>query len=170
MRYLMFGIALAALSTAATAEDSAWGFFNGGMGAGVQAADGSQLLIKCDMPGKDSVYAVISAKESLAPPLPASRFESDPVTLRMDQNAPWTDNWRFNGNFALAVDKGNTRSLQRLLDKLQNATKFSFQSKQPKDQNIFSTSFNVTGTKDAVSRVFAACKDDNPLANPGVVK
>ncbi len=165
MRYLMFGVALAALSAAATAQDSAWGFFNGdkgGMGAGVQAADGSQLLIKCDKPGKHSVFAVVVSPLNIAAPLPANKFESGPVTLRMDDAAPWDDNWRFNDKFAMAVDQGNTRSLERLLDKLQSANTFDVHLK-PVAKGEVHTTFTVTGAKGAIDKVYAGCKDENPL-------
>ena len=166
MRYLMLGLALAAVSAAATAQDSVWGFFNGdggAMGAGVQASDGSQLLIKCDMPGKHSVYAVVVSSLNLAPPLPPTQFASGPVTVRMDANAPWDDNWRFNDKFAMAVDKGNVRSLTRLLEKLQNARAFDITMK-PVARGEVHTKFNVAGAKDAIEKVYAGCKDNNPLA------
>ncbi|HEY7807712.1 MAG TPA: hypothetical protein VIC34_10990 [Croceibacterium sp.] len=166
MRYLMFGVALAALSTAAIAQSSAWGFFNGangGMGAGVQAADGAQLLIKCDKPGKHSVFAVVVSPLNLAPPLPINQFESDPVTVRMDDAAPWDDNWRFNDKFAMAVDQGNTRSLERLLGKLQSASTFDIHMR-PVGKGEVHTTFSVAGAKEAIDKVFAGCKDDNPLA------
>ena len=166
MRYLMLGAALAVLSAAATAQDSAWGFFNGAngsMGAGVQAADGSQLLIKCDKPGKHSVFAVVVSPLNLAPPLPPTKFESDPVTIRIDEAAPWDDNWRFNDKFAIAVDQGNTRTLSRLLQKLQTAKTFDIHMK-PVGKGEVHTTFSVTGAKDAIDKVYAGCKDQNPLA------
>ena len=166
MRYLALGVALVALSATATAEDSVWGFFNGdggAMGAGVQAADGSQLLIKCDKTGKHQVFAVVVSPLNLAPPLPPNRYESDPVTLRMDDGAPWDDNWRFNDKFAMAVDQGNTRSLTRLLGKLQSAKTFDVHLK-PVGKGEVHTTFNVAGAKDAIDKVYAGCKDDNPLA------
>jgi hypothetical protein len=166
MRYLMFGVALAALSAAANAQGSAWGFFNGAggaMGAGVQSADGSQLLIKCDKPGKKQVFAVVVATTNQARPVPSNQYESFPVTLRMDQSAPWDDNWRFNDKFAMAVDQGNTRSLTRLLEKLQSASTFDIHMK-PVGKGEVHTSFNVAGAKDAITKVYAGCKDESPLA------
>jgi hypothetical protein len=166
MRYLVFGVALAALAAvSATAADSAWGFFNtptGGNGAGVQATDGSQLLIKCDKPGKHSVFAVVVSPLNIAPPLAPGRYESDPVALRMDDAAPWDDNWRFNDKFAMAVDQGNTRSLTRFLEKLQGATTFDIRMK-PVGKGEVHTNFAVAGAKDAIAKVYAGCKDDSPL-------
>lgn len=165
MRYLMFGAALAALSAGAAAQNSAWGFFGGpGMasGAGVQAADGSQLLIKCDKPGKKQVFAVVVATTNQARPLPSNQYESFPVTLRMDDKAPWDDNWRFNDKFAMAVDQGNTRSLTRLLQQLADAKTVDVRLK-PIEHSIYSTTFNVAGAREAVAKVYADCKDTNPL-------
>ena len=165
MRYWMFGVALAALSVTASAQDSAWGFFGGAgsaSGAGVQASDGSQLLIKCDKPGKKSVFAVVVATLNLAAPLPANRYESQPVTLRMDDGAAWDDNWRFNDKFAMAVNQGNDRSLTRLLEKLDDAKTVEVHLK-PVQKSPYNTTFNVAGAKAAIDKVFKDCGDTNPL-------
>jgi hypothetical protein len=165
MRYWAFGVALAALSGTAIAQDSAWGYFGSAgaaAGAGVQASDGSQLLIKCDKPGKHSVIGVIVATTNLAAPLPAQKFESQPVTVRMDVGSPYDENWRFNDKFAMAVDQGNVRSLTRLLEKLSTAKTMDIQLK-PLNHSIYSTSFKVAGAKDAISKVYSDCGDTNPL-------
>jgi hypothetical protein len=169
MRYWVFGAALAAISVGAAAQDSAWGYFDAGAGpasgAGVQAADGSQLLLKCEKAGKHEVYAVVAATSNLAAPLPENRFESRSVTLRMDTNAPWDDNWRFNDKFAMAVDKGNDRSLTRLIAKLDGAKALQVQLRPFKLTPVL-INFNVAGAHDAIARVYEACKDDNPAGKP----
>jgi hypothetical protein len=165
MRYWVLGVALAALSAGAGAQNSAWGFFGSpgqASGAGVQAADGSQLLIKCDKTGKGQVFAVIAATTNLARPLPNNQYESFPVTLRMDDGASWGDNWRFNDKFAMAVDKGNTRSLTRLLEQLADAKKVEVKL-QPVEHAVYNTTFNVAGAREAIAKVYADCKDTNPL-------
>lgn len=165
MRYLMLGGALAALSAGAAAQNSAWGFFGGpGMasGAGVQAADGSQLLIKCDKPGKRQVFAVVVATTNQARPLPSNQYESFPVTLRMDDKPAWDDNWRFNDKFAMAVDQGNTRSLTRLLEQLADARSVAVRLK-PIEHSIYNTSFDVAGAREAIAKVYSDCGDKNPL-------
>jgi hypothetical protein len=165
MRYWVLGVAAAALSVSATAQNSAWGFFGGpGMasGAGVQAADGSQLLIKCDKPGKKQVFAVVVATLNIAAPLPNNKYESQPVTLRMDEDAAWDDNWRFNDKFAMAVDQGNTRSLTRLLEQLADAKTVEVHLK-PVAKSPYNTSFNVAGAREAINKVYSDCGDTNPL-------
>lgn len=165
MRYWVLGVVLTALSSGAMAQASAWGYFDAGAGptsgAGVQAADGSQLMIKCEKPGKHEVYVVIAARSNLAAPLPENRFESRTVTLRMDSNAPWDDNWRFNDKFAMAVDKGNDRSLTRLLAKLDGAKALQVQLRPFKAAPVL-IDFNVAGSHDAIAKVYQACQDDNP--------
>jgi hypothetical protein len=165
MRYGVLGVALVFLSAAAVAQQSAWGYFDAGAGptsgAGVQAKDGSQLLIKCDKAGKHQVYVVIAATSNLAAPLPENRFESRTVTLRMDGNAPWDDNWRFNDKFAMAVDKGNDRSLTRLLAKLDGAKTLQVQLRPFKAAAVL-IDFDVAGSHDAIARVYQSCQDDNP--------
>ena len=165
MNYLAIGVALMAVSAAATAQDSAWGYFegeNGVLGAGVQAADGSQLILKCDKPGKREVFATVVARSNLVAPLPDDKFESHPVRLRMDENAPWDDNWRFNDRFAMAVDQGNERSLTRLLEKLDDASKVQVQLK-PLKRSPTVIDFDVAGAHEAIGRVYESCKDDNPV-------
>jgi len=165
MRYWVLGVAVAALSVGAGAQNSAWGFFGGpGMasGAGVQAADGSQLLIKCDKPGKRQVFAVVVATTNQARPLPSNQYESFPVTLRMDDKPAWDDNWRFNDKFAMAVDQGNTRSLTRLLEQLADARSVAVRLK-PIEHSIYNTSFDVAGAREAIAKVYSDCGDKNPL-------
>jgi phosphoribosylformylglycinamidine (FGAM) synthase-like amidotransferase family enzyme len=165
MRYWVLGVAVAALSVGATAQNSAWGFFGGpgqASGAGVQAADGSQLLIKCDKPGKKQVFAVVVATTNQARPLPSNQFESFPVTLRMDDKAAWDDNWRFNDKFAMAVDQGNTRSLTRLLEQLADAKSVDVRLK-PIEHAVYNTSFNVAGAREAIAKVYSDCGDKDPL-------
>ena len=164
MRYWVLGAAVAALSVGAGAQNSAWGFFGGpgqASGAGVQAADGSQLLIKCDKPGKRSVFALVVATTQ-ARPLPNNKFESFPVTLRMDDKAAWADNWRFNDKFAMAVDQGNTRSLTRLLEQLADAKTVDVRLK-PIEHSQYNTTFNVAGAREAIAKVYSDCGDTNPL-------
>jgi hypothetical protein len=165
MRFWTIGAALLALSASATAQESAWGYFGSagsGSGAGVQASDGSQLLIKCDKPGKHSVFGVVVATTNLAAPLPATKFESQPVSVRVDSSAPYQEFWRFNDKFALAVDQGNVRTLTTLLGKLANAKTVEFQLK-PLNHSVYTTTFNVAGAKAAIDKVYKDCGDTNPL-------
>ena len=128
----------------------------------MQAGDGSQLLIKCDKPGKHSVFGVVVATTNLAAPLPANKYESQPVTVRMDTGSPYDENWRFNDKFAMAVDQGNVRSLTTLLGKLATAKTMDIQLK-PLDHAVYTTKFNVTGAKAAIDKVYKDCGDTNPL-------
>jgi|SRR3990167_4933344 len=165
MRTLITGIALAAVSGAATAQDSAWQFYEpdqGTLQAFVLAQDGSQLILKCDKPGKHKVFAVIVTNTNLAAPMSDDQFESYPVTIRMDENSPWDDNWRFNDKFAMAVDQGNTRSLTRLLEKLDDASKMEVRLK-PLKRSPTIIEFDVAGAADAIGKVYASCKDESPV-------
>jgi hypothetical protein len=161
----MFAVALAAVPAAAQNQASPWQYYEpagGTLQAGVVNAQGAQLIIKCDKPGKGQVFAVIAATTNLARPLPNNQYESFPVTLRMDDGASWDDNWRFNDKFAMAVDKGNTRSLTRLLEQLADAKTVEVRLK-PIEHAVYNTSFSVAGARDAIAKVYADCKDTNPL-------
>lgn len=166
MNRMAIAIALAACPAGALAQEGSWAYFepeNAPIQAGVVAADGSQLILKCDKPGKRSVYAVVATNVSLVPPMSDDKFESHPVTLRMDENAPWEDNWRFNDRFAMAVDKGNTRALTRLLEKLHAAGKVEMRFK-PNNGKLTIVSFDTAGAKGAIERVYASCKDEIPYS------
>lgn len=170
MKRILVGAALAACAGGAYAQDEAldtkWGFYQPDgepMQAGVVAADGSQLILKCDKRGKREVYAVVVATGNLARTLPDSRFETYPVTLRMDSNPPWEDNWRFNDRFAMAVDKGNTRSLTRLLEKLHSADALEVRLR-PLQRSPTVIRFETTGARDAIQRVYESCGDEVPFS------
>jgi hypothetical protein len=175
------GAALAALSAGAVAQappatpgavtqappaNTKWGFFTpegGTLQAGVVAADGSQFILKCDKQGNRSVYAVVVAQTNLARVQSDDRFESFPVSVRMDGNPPYDDNWRFNDRFAMAVNKGNVRSLTRLLEKLHTADKMQIRL-QPVLRGEVTINYDVTGARDAIERVFASCHDTLPFS------
>jgi hypothetical protein len=80
----------------------------------------------------------------------------------MDDKSPWDDNWRFNDKFAMAVDKGNTRSLTRLLEQLADAKTVEVRLK-PIEHAVYNTSFKVAGAREAIAKVYADCKDTSSL-------
>jgi hypothetical protein len=165
MRYLMIGAALAAVSGAGLAQESGWGYYEpegGTMQAGVQGSNGTQLILKCDEPGKRKVYAVVVAPTQLAPAKGASQFENRPVTLAFDGGAPVKDTWRFNDKFAAAMDDVNLRTMSRFAEKLGGASKLTV-SLEPFRQSPVHTSFDVAGAADAIARVYESCQDENPL-------
>src|SRR5690606_13592788 len=97
MRYLIMGLGAVAIAAGASAQNAGqnWAYFEpegGPMQAGVVNAKGEQLILKCDKPGKKSVYAVVVTPERLVPP------QRDPYVLptevRFDENAPMDDRWR----------------------------------------------------------------------------
>ncbi len=165
MRYTIAGLAMAAIATTAAAQDSKWGYYDPGDGtmqAGVVAPSGEQLIIKCDKPGKKQVFAVIAANISIAPPLPDNRWQTRPVTLRADENPPRDDAWRYNDKFAMAVDRGNERSMTRLVQDLAGADAVQI-TLQPLEQSPTVLTFQTAGAKEAIERVYKTCKDSSPL-------
>ena len=165
MRCMITGLVLATIATAAAAQDSKWGFYepgDGTMQAGVVATSGEQLIVKCDKPGKRSVLAVVVSNVSIAPPLPDNRWQTRPVTVRIDQDPPFDAAWRYNDKFAMAVDQGNTRSLTRLLEQLADAKTVDVRLK-PIEHSQYNTTFNVAGAREAIAKVYSDCGDTNPL-------
>lgn len=165
MRYLLIGAALAAAPAAAQQPATAWGVFNspdGSAGAGVQAADGSQLLLKCDKPGKRQVYAVIVTKAKLAVPGGRATYESRPITFYFDSGIPLEENWRYNGQLASNPTQSTDGSLGRVLGRLADSKKLDVLL-SPVSGNAVRVGFDVTGAREAIAEAYAACKDDSPL-------
>jgi hypothetical protein len=165
MRSFMVAAALVAAPAAAQGQDTAWGLFESGegAGAGVQAADGSQLLVKCDETGKREVYAVVFTQANLAVPGGSTTFEVRPITFRFDAGSPMKESWRFNGQTAsTGAERSSSSSLSRFLVKLAAASKLDVLL-EPVSGRPVEVSFNVTGAKDAIAQVYASCEDDSPI-------
>jgi len=165
MKKIMLAAALAALSTGAAAQDGNWGYFEPGDGtiqAGVAGANGSQLILKCDKPGKRKVYAVIVSPTAVAAAKGASGFESRDVRLAFDGTAPLDDQWRFNDKFAMAMDDTNLRAMTRFSEKMADAKKLEVILK-PLQKAPVQLDFDVTGARGALTRVYESCKDQLPF-------
>lgn len=164
MRVLMVAVALTAVPAAAQAQGSAWGVFGGegndSSGAGVQSADGSQLILKCDKPGRYEVHAVVFSSSKLVGP--ARRPVMSTITFRFDDGAAVKENWRFYEQTAVAVDQTNERALSRFLERLADAKKLNLRL-EPEGRQPLDLSFDVAGARDAIAQVYQSCKDENPL-------
>ena len=164
MRYAIMGVSLAALAATASAQGPApvWQYFEpegAPIQAGVIAADGSQLILKCDKPGKRSVYAVMVSKERLVPPSSAP-FVLD-TEVRFDEAAPLEDRWRFYDNSAVAINQGRSTALTRFLRGLSTASKLRLRMNVERGRYV-ERSFDVGGAQDAITRVYASCQDELP--------
>lgn len=164
MRYGLIGLGAAAIATASAAQDAVptWQYFEpegAPMQAGVVAPDGSQLILKCDKPGKRTVYAVMVSHERLVPPS-QSPFVL-PTEIRFDENAPFEDQWRFYDNSAVAINQGRSTALTRFLRGLTTASTLRLRMNVERGHTV-ERSFTVTGAKDAIDRVYASCQDEVP--------
>lgn len=171
MRHSLAAVIVAAISTAAVAQDqpageapaSAWQNFeqdNGTKGAIIQAADGSQLVIKCDKPGRREVHAMIlSADKKLA--APSSRPVSRPIRFQFDNKSPSTENWRFYETRAEALGKTGDRALARFITDLRRASRLRMILDTGIGPNV-EMNFDVTGAGEAVAHVYEACNDSPP--------
>jgi hypothetical protein len=171
MRYLglgtALGMALAAVSTAAIAQDSNWGVFDGEakgdfkpVQAVVEGSDGMQLILKCDRGGNATTYAVVVASDVLTPASTA-RYENRPVRMRFDDGLTINDNWRFFDKFASAVDDPSQKVMTRFIKRLSTASKLEIAFERFRQSPVTGT-FNVTGARTAIEQVYASCKDKAP--------
>jgi len=168
MRHSLAAILAVAASTAAVAQDqpaaqaSAWQNVEQGdvKGAITQASDGSQLLIKCDKPGRREVHAMIlSADKKLA--VPNDRPISRPIRFQFDNKAPATESWRFYEKRAEALGKTGDRALARFIADLRNASMLKMRLDTGIGPDV-EIDFNVAGARDAISQVYTACGDSPP--------
>jgi hypothetical protein len=169
MRYVVMGIALAATCGAALAQNdapSSWGFFeapDGSYGAGVQASNGAQMILKCDKPGKRSVYAVVVTPHALVPPTASAPFQMRPVELRFDARSPVDERWRFYERSAVAIDQTQTKALTRFLTGLASAQAVRVRM-NPERGRYVEENFEVAGASDAIAKVYELCGDDSPVS------
>ena len=105
---------------------------------------------------------MIAVGTELAPAKGASQFESRDVLLTYDGGSPDDDQWRFNDKFAMAMNDHNVRAMDRFGDKLAEAEKLDVILK-PFRKAPVQLSFDVTGAKGAMERVYKTCGDEVPF-------
>jgi len=165
MRYTMIAVALAAVPAAAQDQASTWQYFEpdgGPMQAGVVNAQGAQLILKCDKPGKGQVYAVVVTPEKLVPPS-NQPFVTRALELRFDADAPIEDRWRYYENSVVAIDQKPTIALTRFINEIADSTKVHIRM-NPERARYVEEEFDVTGAREAIGRVFTSCQDQSPLS------
>jgi hypothetical protein len=166
MRYLLMGIGIAAVAAGASAQAPAsqWRYFEPAgqpIQAGVVNAQGAQLIIKCEKPGKKSVYVAMANTEPLVPP--ARDPFLLPTEMRFDEDAPIDTRWRFMGNTAMAMNARGFMTLERLMQGLPTASKLRLRMYVERGREI-EVSFDVTGAQEAIDRVYTSCQDDKPAS------
>src|SRR5690606_19789186 len=166
MRNFLVGIGLAAIAAGAGAQDTAsnWAYFEpegAPIQAGVVNAQGEQLILKCDKPGKKSVYAVVVTPDRLVPP------SRDPFVLptevRFDENPPMDDRWRYYDQSAVAIDMRGQQALTRFMGGLPNASKLRVRMSVERGRTV-DVNFDVGGAGEAIKRVYESCQDDAPFS------
>lgn len=166
---LISGAALAQAQSGT--QDSDWAYFEAEeetdgvrlMQAGVQTANGSQLILKCDKPGAGKVVAAIFVPEGIAPP--SQRVPARPIRLQFDEGAVKEDAWRYYPQTAIASNTTRDRQLPRFIADLADAKKLDV-ILDPVDGAPIEVTFRVNGARDAIGRIYERCKDNNPLAAP----
>ena len=173
MRNWVIGMGVAAMAAGAVAQptpapapapavQSQWRYFEQQgqpLQAGVVNAQGAQLILKCNAPGKKSVYVVMVNPERLVPP--ARDPFILPTEVRFDEQAPMEDRWRLTDNFAMAMNARGQLALDRFMDGLPTASKVRLRMYVERGRNI-EVSFDVAGAQEAITRVYESCKDDLP--------
>jgi hypothetical protein len=166
MRYYLLAAGLLAAATAAEAQTSPWNFVQNDAGGGslmafVQAADGNQLVFKCDKPGKRSVYAMFSSDLKLGKPgpIPSQRTTS----YRFDNGPTTKDEWRYYERIAVALHTARDNALPKLLQDFGTAKQLELKL-EPLEDAPFTSTFDISGAPEALARVYESCKDDtSPL-------
>lgn len=164
MRYMMMAVGLVAAPAAAQDQATAWQYFEpdgGTLQAGVVNAQGAQLILKCDKPGKGQVYAAVVTPEKLVPPS-NQPFVTRALEMRFDTGATTEDRWRYYEQSVVAIDQKPTIALTRLLNGLANASRFHIRM-NPERARYVEAEFEVGGARDAIERVYASCQDQSPV-------
>lgn len=161
--YLISGAALASLALvgSAQAQESAWAYFEpegAPMQAGLQSANGGQLILKCDERGEGTVFAVIASPSRLRPPSDRPQVRS--LWLRYDEGPREEVRWRYYDQTVLALNTRRDSNLAPFLSELVNATNLEIRL-DPTDGAPVELNFAVTGARDAIARVFESCGDTN---------
>jgi len=172
MRYSIIAFGLAAVSAAALGQDAAapaeapataWQFFTedgGRNGASARNATGSQIVLKCDKPGRRAVHAIILApEEKLA--APNSRPISRPIIFQFDSSAPKSENWGFFEHHAIALGNTSDRALARFVVGLRGASKVRIRLDTGISSDVV-LDFDITGAQEAITRVYQTCSDAVP--------
>ena len=125
------------------------------------------MIVKCDKPGKNSVYAVLVSKEPLAKP--SAIFTMRAISLRYDGGPTNDERWRYLANTATATDKQGERALAHFIVKAGDAKQLDVRFDPEGHSNTGSsltstptTTFDIHGASDAFDKVFASCKDTRP--------
>jgi hypothetical protein len=163
MHKTMLAIGLLAIGGSAAAQNSSWGYFeneDGLLMAGVQTADGEQLIFKCDEAGKGSVMAVVVPRTQLAPP--QRRAPARIVRYQVDGGSVEEDQWRYYPEGAMAMNTNRERTLPRFLREMADGQELKV-TLLPQDAPRMIITFNVTGAREALDRVYQSCGDENPL-------
>lgn len=158
-------IAIGGLATTAAAQDSVWGYFeqNGLLQAGVQNADGRQLILKCNETGNRKVFARVYSPVAIAPP--GVRPVARDVILRFDDGAPETRRWNYEQFTAEAIHTTRIRELPHFLTQLADATTLRVRV-DPVDGTPQNIDFAVTGAREAIQRVLESCQDTSVQLPP----
>ncbi len=164
MRLIITAAALAALlALPAQAQDSSWAYFGGDgapLQAGVQGPEGGQLILKCDEPGANEVFAVIFSPTRLRPSTTRPQVRS--LFLRFDEGNRIEVRWRYYEQTVLALNTRRDRNLEPFLRDLVDAENLEVRL-DPADGTPFELNFHVAGAREAIDRVFSSCEDDNVL-------
>ncbi len=166
MRYSLFAVAL--LAAPATAQDatSSWSFYTNDLGGGtvgatVRADDGTSFTLRCDKAGKKSVYAAVETEQVLGQSGPAPSLRD--VTYRFDNGRIQKGSWRYYEHLAVAMYTARgERSLIKLLEGIGDAKSMELQL-DPINGKTITLNYDITGVRDAVTRVYESCEDENPI-------
>jgi hypothetical protein len=160
--------ALAMIGTAASAQDAApqsvWAYFEGENGllqAGVQTAEGQQLILKCEQRGDGTVAAVIYSPDRLK--APGVRPQPRPIRMRFDGGSSEIVTWPYFEQTAMALNTRREQQLPPFLVDLADANVLEVML-DPVDGGPIEINFQVAGARDAIARVYESCADgNNPL-------
>lgn len=162
---LVAATAVVAVAGAAQAQrGSAWGYFEtdgAPLQAGLTSPEGGQLILKCDETGDNSVFAVIVSPQELRPSTTRPQVRS--LWLQFDGGNREEVRWRYYESSVMALNTRRDRNLMPFLEQMVDAENLEIRF-DPEDTQPFNITFNVSGAREAIERVFESCEDTSGLS------
>ena len=155
------GIAALAAPSQSSAQSSAWAYFEpdgAPLQAGVQSADGGQLILKCDETGEGEVFAVVVSPSRLRPSTNRPQVRS--LWIRFDDGPRKEERWRYYEQSVTALNTSRDQTLVDFLNGMADANMVEIRL-EPADGPPFEVNFQINGARDAIARVFESCEDEN---------
>jgi hypothetical protein len=121
---------------------------------------GDTIVLKCDAPGRRSVYVQLIARSYLGGG--GGRSARRQLIYRFDSQAPVQEAWTYDGRWAAAGGSSLGGDIANFLSGLSRAEKVAFRA-LTYDLAFVDMVFAPAGAADAIGKVYSDCQDQSPI-------